>query len=229
MSTVMRMTLIGMFNYDNTLFDNVTLPEGYDKDTFIQSLLLEHGEKGVLYPDVDFMKFSLGVVSRKWEYELKRIYEALSAEYDPISNYDRHEDITDKRVMKKGTTIKADYSNNRKPNTTQSEEVITPEITETEVSAYNENGYSPSDRTKRTQGKTNISTTGSDDVTIKGTLSEQSGKDTDKFVHKAHVYGNIGVTTASAMVNEVVAQRRTKNIYALAARIFANEVLIQIY
>ena len=95
MSTIQRMTLIGMYHYDNTLFDNVSLPAGYDKETFINSLLLEHGEKCVMYTDVDFMKFSLGVVSRKWYHEFERIYVALNEEYNPLHNYDRHEEYKD--------------------------------------------------------------------------------------------------------------------------------------
>ena len=92
MSTMQRLTLIGLYNYDNSLFDNVILPDGFDKQTFIDTLLLEHGEKCVLYSDFDFMKYSLGAISRKWNNELKRIYEALSAEYNPIWNYDRNEE-----------------------------------------------------------------------------------------------------------------------------------------
>lgn len=217
MSTMQRLTLIGLYNYDNTLFDAVTLPEGYDKPTFINALLLEHGEKCVLYPDFDFMKFSLGVISQKWEYELQRIYEALTAEYNPIENYDRMQYDFDTR------NVTADYSNNRKPNTSQSEEVITPEITTHEVSAFNSSNYEPSDKTTVTQGKRTTSTSGSDDVTIKGTLSDES------YTHDSHIHGNIGVTTAATMVNEITQQRMTKNLYSLATRIFANELLIQIY
>ena len=59
MSTMQRLTLIGIYDYDPTLFDGLTLPDGYDKQTFIDSLLLEHGEKCVLYANPDFMKYSI--------------------------------------------------------------------------------------------------------------------------------------------------------------------------
>lgn len=95
MSTMQRLTLIGMYNYDPTLFDGLTLPDQYDKSIFIDSLLIEHGEKCVLYSDLDFMKFSIGAWGRKWSLELTRIAEALFAEYNPIWNYDRYEDIND--------------------------------------------------------------------------------------------------------------------------------------
>ena len=95
MSTASRWTLIGMQMYEPSLFDTLELPEGYDKQTFIDALLLEHGEKCALYTDPDFMKYSIGIWSRKWTLELSRIYEALTAEYNPIYNYDRFEEISD--------------------------------------------------------------------------------------------------------------------------------------
>ena len=96
MSIMQRLTLIGLYNYDNTLFDGLTLPEQYDKSTFIESLMIEHGEKLVLYSDYDFMKYSISAWGRKWALELTRIAEALQAEYNPIWNYDRYEEWKDK-------------------------------------------------------------------------------------------------------------------------------------
>ena len=217
MSTMQRLTLIGMYNYDNTLFDNVTLPDGYDKELFINALLLEHGEKPVLYPDVDFMKFSLGIISHKWEYELKRLYEALTAEYDPVSNYDRYEKGKDTRK------VKADYETKHKPNTKDTTDVLTPEVTERQVSAFNESDYSPSEQTILQQGKTEIAHTGTDTVKVKGDLADE------EYNRDMHIYGNIGVTTATKMVNEIIDQRTEKNLYNLATRIFANELLLYIY
>lgn len=128
MSIMQRLTLIGMYNYNPTLFDNLTLPAGYDKDTFIETLLLEHGEKCVLYTDLDFMKYTIGVLSRKWRLELERIYEALTAEYNPIYNYDRYEESTDGRGKSWGEKDNADYENKTTLGTTDTR---TPGLTET--------------------------------------------------------------------------------------------------
>ena len=109
MSTMQRLTLIGLSNYDSTLFDNLELPDGYDKETFINSLLLEHGEKCVLYSNPAFMKNAIGLWGRKWSLELTRIYEALTAEYDPIYNYDRYEEYTDNEGRKFSSTVNAGH------------------------------------------------------------------------------------------------------------------------
>ena len=92
----MRSTLsvYGLYNFDNTIFDNLHLPEGLDKDTLIENLLLECAEFEVLYPNPDLMKFAIGSWSRKeldiWE----RMVKVLSLDYNPIENYDRIEDFT---------------------------------------------------------------------------------------------------------------------------------------
>ena len=126
MSTNARISLIGMYNYEPKLFDALLLPEGYDKETFINSLLLEHGEKCVMYSNPDFMRNAIGVWGKKWELELSKIYEALTAKYDPIYNYDRFEEIEDGRTKQytskvvgtRKATDKPDYTDNTTHNET---------------------------------------------------------------------------------------------------------------
>lgn len=200
MSTIQRLTLIGMYNYDSTLFDSVILPEGYDKQTFIDSLLLEHGEKCVMYTDVDFMKFSLGVVGKKWYHEFERIYRALTEDYNPLHNYDRHEEYTDTTERKAGGTV----------TTTQPQDATE----ETRVAAYNSDSYEPD--------RKSYSNTG----TVK---SESENGENGTIIHDAHLYGNIGVTTSAAMAAEETRLRSDNNLYGVVADIFAKELLIQLY
>lgn len=200
MSTFQTLTLIGLYNYDKSLFDDVILPVGYDKETFINSLLLEHGEKCVLYTDFDFMKFSLGVVSRKWQHEMERIYRALNEDYNPLHNYDRHEEYTDKTERKAGGSV-----------TTNQPEDATEEL---RVSAYNSASYEPDRKSFTNAG------------TVK---SESENGENGTITHDAHLYGNIGVTTSAAMALEETRLRAENNMYGVVADIFAKELLIQLY
>lgn len=200
MSTFQTLTLIGLYNYDKSLFDDVTLPAGYDKETFINSLLLEHGEKCVLYTDFDFMKFSLGVVSRKWQHEFERIYRALNEDYNPLHNYDRHEEYTDVTERKAGGSV-----------TTNQPQDATEEL---RVSAYNSTSYEPDRKSFTNAG------------TVK---SESENGENGTITHDAHLYGNIGVTTSAAMAQEETRLRSQNNMYAVVADIFAKELLLQLY
>lgn len=111
MSTMQRVTLIGLYNYENSfgrdLFRKLSLPEGFDAATFVNALLLEHGEKCVLYNDPEFFVNAIGMWSAKYQLELERIYEALTAEYNPIWNYDRNEEWSDSSGQKYTSTTNA--------------------------------------------------------------------------------------------------------------------------
>ena len=200
MSTFQTLTLIGLYNYNNSLFDEVTLPTGYNKETFINTLLLEHGEKCVLYTDFDFMKFSLGVVSRKWQHEFERIYRALNEDYNPLHNYDRHEEFKDKSMRK----TDGEVTNSQSVDATN----------ESKVAAYNSDTYEPDRKTS-----SNIGTT----------KTESKNGDFEFTKHDAHLYGNIGVMTSAAMALEETRLRSTNSMYAVVAGIFSNELLLQIY
>ena len=92
-----KLTLIGLYNYDNTIFDLLTVPEGLTKDTLVNNILLRSSEFEVLYPDPDFMKSAIGDFSNAWQPTFERWVNALSLEYIPLENYDRKEDWTDTR------------------------------------------------------------------------------------------------------------------------------------
>lgn len=86
------LSLLGLYNYDKGLFDNLKLPESVDKQTFISNLLAEAAEFEVLYPDADFMKKLIGEWSNKQYGVWQKLEETLSYDYNPISNFDRNEE-----------------------------------------------------------------------------------------------------------------------------------------
>ena len=58
-----KLTMIGLYNYDQTLFDNLTLPTGIDKDLAVETILTRSGEFEVLYSSLDFNKFLIVIKS----------------------------------------------------------------------------------------------------------------------------------------------------------------------
>lgn len=245
MSTIQRLTLIGLANYDATLFDGLELPDGYDKETFINALMLEHGEKCVLYSNPAFMKNAITLWGRKWSLELSRIFEALTAEYNPIYNYDRYEDYKDSEGRKYESKVNAghkatdspDYNEDTTLDSKTVNETNNNKTTETQVSADNSGDYQPDQKVIENGGKDTATVSGSPKVRTHGKtqdLAETSNSTTNdaetrNFSHTAHLYGNIGVTTSASMVSEVVRQRFEYNLYGVAGRLFANELLIGIY
>lgn len=229
MSTMQRLTLIGIYEYDPTLFDGLTLPEDYDKETFIESLMLEHGEKCVLYSNPDFMKYSIDVWGRKWALELERIAQALKAEYDPIYNYDRHEEWTE--------TDKPDITTTRTHNNTDTQtnryDVVSEQnvdgTAEHTVSADNSGTYQPESYDTANAGKSTVSNDGTITDAHTGTITDAEKGTRVNIDHDGHIYGNVGVTTSASMVSEIVRQRYSYNLYTTACKLFANDLLIGIY
>ena len=229
MSTTQRMTLIGMYNFDSELFTNLALPEGYDGDTFVNSLLLEHGEKCVLHTDIDFMKFAIGVWSSKWALELERIYIALTEEYNPIWNYDRHEDTNE--TDKPDNTVTRTH-NNTDTQTNRYDVVTTQNIDSTseyKISADNSSDYQPDNKNISNAGKTTVGNDGTITDAHTGTITDTEKGTRSNIERDSHVWGNIGVTTSTQMIESETLIRAKRNLYDIATRLFANELLIGIY
>lgn len=89
------LTIAGMYNYDNTIFENFQVPESMDRDLAINSILLDCGNRGLLYVDFDFMRLMIGVWSQRNQRGWARAAAAVAAEYNPLHNYDRTEEWTD--------------------------------------------------------------------------------------------------------------------------------------
>lgn len=229
MSTMQRLTMIGLYNYDPDIFANLELPDGYDRDTFIDSLLLEHGEKCVLYSNPDFMKNAIGAWSRKWSLELARIYNALTAKYNPIHNYDRNEEYTDSEGRKLTSTTNAGHKATDDPDYSVTQDTNEDAVTEEQVSADNSGSYQPEHKTIQNGGKTTATTKGKTQNLSETSNSKTNDAETRNFTHKAHLYGNIGVTTNVDMWTQETDARMKYNLYNAAARLFANELLIGIY
>ena len=319
-----KWTLIGMYQYDNAIFNDLVLPTGIDKDLFIQSLLMEKGEMEVLYPNPDFMKYSIKIWGSKWFRTFSEWLKGTKAEWNPLYNYDRYEEGWDDHHKKYESLNQADYSDKRKADleelqvtnlndtrtadltdkrtadledkkvlntkdertadlkdesvfnnadtTTQTEKGTT----EHNVAAYDSATYQPSSQdivdngssktahtgtvenntsgsdtmahtgsesnsttgtdtmahtgteTNSHTGSNRNTTSGTDEMQHKGKLSDLTGKEQNTNLHTAHLYGNIGVTTSSAMLAEFY-QIAKWNLYEHMADVFGSELLIQVY
>lgn len=92
------LSIASMYAFDNTLFDGMTVPIGVDKNALVFNLLSETAELEVLYPDISFMKEMVKMWSTKEFHIWERMYKTTTLEYNPIENYDRIEEWTDKQI-----------------------------------------------------------------------------------------------------------------------------------
>lgn len=82
---------LGLYQWDNTIFDLMTIPTALDKNTLVDNLLAETAELEVLYPNPVVLKNLIGVWSHKNIDVWNRLYATTQYEYNPIENYNRYE------------------------------------------------------------------------------------------------------------------------------------------
>lgn len=99
-----KISLLGLYNYSDTLFANLTIPTMKvpsvvgldtvpDKDVLIATILEKSSDFPVLYPNFEFMQFMIGVWSKNCQYMMKKLWESEGYSYNPIHNYDRDSSI----------------------------------------------------------------------------------------------------------------------------------------
>lgn len=97
MSKGALLSILGLYQAEPTLFDNMILPEGLNKETVIDSIIQDCMELEVLYTSPYAMKLMISIWSRREQPTFERVYRAENAEYNPIENYDKHQ--TDQRSI----------------------------------------------------------------------------------------------------------------------------------
>jgi len=203
-----KMTLIGMSNFDATLFDDMVMPSGVDKQLVIDSMLLKGGEFEVLYSSVPFMKMAIKTVSMRWNRTFKKWYDALQLEYNPIDNYDRYEEYTDE---KSGT---AKINGNTVDSSTASGNINNVNTT----SAYDASDYQPHDKSE----------SGSSNTSNSNTTTNSTNQNDELIKHTGHLRGNIGVTTSQQMLESEL-NIDTWNLYNHISDVMLSELVIPIY
>lgn len=180
--------------FDSTLFDGLQLPEGVDKKLVINCIIERHGNAALAHPDPKWMKHYIGTWSARRLPIWQKLDATLHLEYNPIENYNRKEDIEEKRTTDRITSGTASGTNGE----TNAEEMTENETSLHDVSAENASDYQPDSKDTVTGGVTSNSRR---DIDIS---SETSGEErtTDTFTHSTHAHGNIGVTTSQHMIKE---------------------------
>ena len=199
------MTLIGLYNEDNTIFDNLNVPADLNKTTLVNNILLRSGEFEVMYADPDFMKDAIGMFSDTWQPTFERWVKALAIEYNPLENYDRKEDWSDTRNASDSGTSSSSTSGTTSSTTTN------------KVSAYDAGDA----LTTRDQAQTY----GADGSSSSGSSSSSSHEGAK---HDGRIHGNIGVTTSQMMLLSEL-DLGYWNVYEKITDLFLTNFVIPVY
>ena len=106
------MNVLTLYNWTNDhdepdIFRDFVVPEEVDKDVVVDAILLKAAPFEILYPDFEYLQFSIGAWSKRWYRTMDKWITALNIEYDPLNNYDRHEEWTDEDNVSGSTETSA--------------------------------------------------------------------------------------------------------------------------
>lgn len=84
----MWLSIMGLYEYDDTLFQGLQVPEGLDQEAVINEILLQCAELEIVYPDINIMKLAITTWSIANQYTWQKLYDTMVVEYNPIWNVD---------------------------------------------------------------------------------------------------------------------------------------------
>lgn len=221
------LTVEGLYNYDNTLFDGFNVPVGLVKQIAIDAILMRTRELEILYPDFTYMKNRITIWSNKYQINWKKLYDTTVLEYNPIENYDRMEDWTDNDDE---TSTSARDNTRNTTNTvksTSTNEVLNSVNVTDKNTAFNSGLV---DHAKQiTDGDTTENGSITNTETGKDTENENvNGGRTGRHTRVGRAHGNIGVTTSQQMIQSE-RDLVVFNLYDVIAESFIENFCLMVY
>ena len=200
------LSVLGLYNEDDTLFEDMVLPESdhLDKDILIQNILAECAEFEVLYTEPKFFKHILKYWSKSRLHVWQELADTMDYEYNPIWNKDVHDVEYIKNTKDESTTYSDQASNTSSGTTTNS------------AVAFNSGTFD--DREKDTSSGSMSST---DNSTTRDAGYHDESRD---LVSQ----GNQGVTSTQQLIKE---QREISefSLYAIIIKEFKHRFCLLVY
>lgn len=240
MSRGATLSILGLYEYDNTIFDLMQFPDGFstdDKQTVIDNILAECAELEFLYPAPVVAKNIIGIWSKKEAPYWNRVYSAAKLEYNPIENYRRSETETiedGKTEEHSGTdTNIAGGSDSTTGNSSSSDQESGTDTVTNKITGFDSNSLVSHDSTDTVYGHKNTNT-------ANGTNTNTYGR-TDSFRHGEQIkhegnsertvlaYGNIGVTTSQEMLTQEMNVAKMIQVIPIIIESFKNRFCLMVY
>ena len=197
----MLVSLIAVYLWDNTIFDDFQLPVGMNRETLLHELLRETAELSLIYSDPIEVKSNLKYYSAERVALWTRLWELSTAEYNPLDNYQRTQTETTEHGHRENSTFQNSASHNSNVNNKvfgfDSDESVGKDTSTA-------NGSGSNNGTQATQHS------GTDTVTITG-------------------HGNIGVTSYQQMIEGELSARPKLDIYKYIIEDLKHNFCVMIY
>ena len=168
------LSILGLYNEDNTIFANMQLPSSdhLDKDILIHNILMDCAELEVIYTDPDFMKFAIGEWSKSRLHVWQELANTMDYEYNPIWNKDVHDEEYIKNTRDESRVYSDQASNSSSGTTTnqgvafnsntfadREKDISSGSMSSTDNSTTRDAGYNDQTREYTSQGNQGVTST----------------------------------------------------------------------
>lgn len=233
MSKGALLSVLGLYQVDQTIFDDMQLPAGLNRETVIDSIIQDCMELEILYPNPYALKTMIRIWSARELPTWTRIYNAEIAEYNPIENYDRRQ--TDSREVEHSgddVTVGQNTGNaSEQAGTTTTGSGQITENTSHKYAAFDSGTLADQTKDEHTGNSSSSqseqsATTQTSSENTRSTLThgEQVGETFTSYIH-----GNIGVTTSQMMLESELALAPKINTINYVVNSFKMRFCILVY
>lgn len=209
----MTNTLYGFEKYYNikeqSLFDDIILPEGVDKTVLVNTIIVESGEFEVIYPNGDFLKIAIQTWFKRKYPMIERWVKAINTDYKPLDNYNKTEEWTEINSGGKKNTANKSTKYNNESDTTDKTNL-------TSTGSRNTRGEaSGTSKTSDTNNYKNSSTIEKSDKQVTDSNSTESdvfGKQTSVSESKVSAFNSSTYSPSSQDTKNIESKTDTKTL-----------------
>lgn len=227
------LSILGLYQYDNTIFDLMSLPGNLSISDVADQICFECAELEILYPSATVIKNLIGLWSAREYPTWTRILAASEAEYNPIENYNRSDSISRSRT---GSETHSGKDTRQDSGT----DTVTGNTTNTNTgSDSNLHKYAAFDSGTLLDQMSDTTTYGSGSTGTSSAATAYGRKnefthghqiaDTSTETETTNSHGNIGVTTTQRMLEQELDISPKLNILSYIVDSFKQRFCLQVY
>ena len=218
-------SIIGLYNWNDKIFDDLVVPASIDKNEVIEDILFTCADLEIMYPDWDIMKRAIKTWSEEEIFKWNKIEKLAELQYNPIENYSRYETetVNDTRQKTGSDTGSTEISSNTSMNTGSTDEsTITNAVT----------GYNTTtpvtDTTSTTETK-NAQNAISNGKTRGLNANNKQETETGDHIRNYQAHGNIGITAPYQMIKGDLSVYEDINLYKIIPIEFKMRFCLMVY
>ena len=232
------LSVLGLYQYDNTIFDEFVFPSPITKEVLVNNILVDCAELEVVYPNPDILKKAIGYWSQSrlqaWT-DMKNVL--IVENYRPFVNLQRKESGYDletrnlKTVGVDSLTSSTSSSNDSSSSSTGSQDLDS--TTTGKISAFNSSGFENKDQSIVDSSISTSDTTTSESTdTSSTTSSNNSNVDNTGTVRNEYEHnfeGDSALYSKQSIIEREMEVRLKYDLYRIIIDDFKKKFCLLIY